>query len=205
MFPCRLFVQGIWRSFAKNGHPRLLSQRKIGHCPEILPFCIRAQTDWETRSQHWMSWILPIALPPASCTAVSSDPWQPLIVCSRAGRAGLFIVPCFLHPTKQSHSVFVGQMPNSSLASYYILNKSFVDWNMSHDTLQCSFYPVNSTHMSWMLLQDVTHNPLLDTSPSHHVLLHSSPGVGRFDPHIIAHIFNIYIYRSILNVPEVIF
>ena len=40
------------------------------NCPEILLFCIRAQTGWETRSQYWMSWILQVALPPTSCTAV---------------------------------------------------------------------------------------------------------------------------------------
>jgi len=40
------------------------------------------------------------------------------------------------------------------------------------------------------LLQDVTHSPLPDTH--HHVLSHSSPGVGRFEPHIIAHIFTIH-------------
>ena len=39
------------------------------------------------------------------------------------------------------------------------------------------------------LLQDVTHSPLSDTH--HHVLSHSLPGIGRFEPHIIAHIFTI--------------
>jgi len=135
MFPCRLFVQGLWRNFAKNGHPRLFSQRKICHCPEILPFCILAQTDFLImmikaiiiirNSLSTLNVINSTNCPPTS-QLYCSDPWQKLIVCSRAGCAGLFIVPCFLHPTKQSHSVFVGQMPNSSLASCYILNKSFV-------------------------------------------------------------------------------
>jgi len=41
--------KGFGGAFAKNGHPRLLSQRQIGHpnCHEILPFCIRAQTDYK--------------------------------------------------------------------------------------------------------------------------------------------------------------
>jgi len=40
------------------------------------------------------------------------------------------------------------------------------------------------------LLQDVTRCPLPDTH--HHVLSHSLPGVGRFEPDIIAHIFTIH-------------
>ena len=40
------------------------------------------------------------------------------------------------------------------------------------------------------LLQDVTQRPLSDTQ--HHVLSHSLPGVGLFEPHIIAHIFTIH-------------
>ena len=36
--------------------------------PEIQPVWIRAQTGWELRSQHWMSWIRWTALPPITCT-----------------------------------------------------------------------------------------------------------------------------------------
>jgi len=45
----------------------------------------------------------------------------------------------------------------------------------------------NVTHSP---IQDVTHSPLSVTH--HHVLSHSLPGVGRFDPHIIAHIFTVH-------------
>jgi len=37
------------------------------------------------------------------------DTWQPLIACNRAGRAGQFIVSCFLHPNP-SHGLVVGQV-----------------------------------------------------------------------------------------------
>ena len=54
------------------------------------------------------------------------------------------------------------------------------------------------SHFSWLncitwhtaLVQDVTHNPLPVTH--HHVLSHSLPGVGRFNPHIIVYIFTIH-------------
>jgi len=36
----------------------------------------------------------------------------------------------------------------------------------------------------------LTHNQLPDTL--HHMLLYSAPGVGRLNPHIMAHIFTIY-------------
>jgi len=67
---CRLFVQGTRRSFAKYCHPGFVvttPDSLRSNCPEILPFCIRALTDWEIRFQHWMSWILETTLPPATC------------------------------------------------------------------------------------------------------------------------------------------
>jgi len=99
MFPCRLFVQGIQRSFAKNGHPRLLSQCQICHdqtvprfsgCPfvsvhkqtEKLALNIECHKFYKLHSRQ------PVVL--------QYDTWQPLITCSRAGREGLFIVPYFL-------------------------------------------------------------------------------------------------------------
>ena len=39
MFPCRLFVQRVWRSFAIYGHPVFLSQRQIRHGQNLLRFC----------------------------------------------------------------------------------------------------------------------------------------------------------------------
>jgi len=60
------------------------------------------------------------------------------------------------------------------------------------------------SHFSWLncitwhtaLVQDVTHSPLPDTHHPSIVLSHSLPGVGRFDPHIIAHIFTIHCHSE---------
>jgi len=72
-------------------------------CLEILLFCIRAQTDWETSSQHWTSWILQyIAASQLYCCMIPGSHWTPAV--------GLVVnVPCFLHPNP-FHSVGVCQM-----------------------------------------------------------------------------------------------
>ena len=115
MFPCRLFVQGIWRSFTKNGHLWLLSQRQIGHDQTVPRFYLFVSVHKQTEKlafnfERHQFYKLHSRQP----AVLLYDIWQPLIACSRAGRAGLFIVPCFLHPNP-SHNVVVGQMPNSSL------------------------------------------------------------------------------------------
>ena len=113
VFPSCHFIQGIWRSFTKNGHPRLLFQRQIGH--DQTKFCrfvsVHKQTQKLALNIECHEFY---KLHSRQSAVLLYDIWQPLIACSRAGRAGLFIVPCFLHPNP-SHNVVVGQMPNSSL------------------------------------------------------------------------------------------
>ena len=64
----------------------------------------------------------------------------------------------------------IQDVANISMSSYSIVNLS---WK-------------NCTVLHRALLQDVTHSPLPDTE--HHVLSHSLPGVGLFEPHLCPHI-----------------
>ena len=62
--------------------------------------------------------------------------------------------------------------------------------SMSLYTIVNLFFLKICTMFHRTLLQDVTHSTLPDTQ--HHVLPHSLPGVGLFEPHFIAHIFTIH-------------
>ena len=110
VFPCCPFIQSIWRSFAKNGHQRLLFKRQVGHGQTVPRFCrfvsVHKQNEKlslniECHEFYKLHYGQPAVL--------LYDTWQPPIACSRAGRAGQFIVSCFLRPNP-SHSVVVGQV-----------------------------------------------------------------------------------------------
>jgi len=105
------------------------------------------------------------------------DTWQPPIACSRAGRAGQFIMSraCFLHPNP-SHTVVVGHVwcayaLQLQFEHLYVLQQ-YNNIYMSFNTKCFEYFNrvllYTQSHFSWSncktwhtaLLQDVTHSPL---------------------------------------------
>ena len=92
-------------------------------CPKILPVCIlHKQTEklalnivcYEFYKLHSRQPLVK-----------QDDTWQPLIACSKSGRAGLLIWPYFLHPNP-AHNVVVGQIPNLYLATCHMFIQSVI-------------------------------------------------------------------------------
>ena len=152
------FIQGIWRSFTKNCHSRLLFQRQIGHNQTVPRFCrfvsVHKQTQKLTLTIECHDFYKLHSRQPA---VLLYDTWQPLNAGSRTGRACQLIVSCFLYPNP-SHIVVVchvwylhvfqfilniymlynqittcvcpliQDVANISIASYSILNHTLLDW-----------------------------------------------------------------------------
>jgi len=126
MFPCRLFVQGTTRSFAEYGHPELLSQCQIRYDPSVPRFCpfVSLHKQTEKLALNIVCYEF-YKLHSRQPLVKQDDTWQPLIACSKSGRAGLLIWPYFLHPNP-AHNVVVGQIPNLYLATCHMFIQSVI-------------------------------------------------------------------------------
>jgi len=125
------------------------------------------------------------------CCMIPDSHWSPA--------AGLVVRGSLLCPVSYTpihHTVF--QLQSEHLYVVQWNNYMYMFFNTKcSEHLNCVVLYTQS-HFSWLncitwhtaLVQDVTHNPLPVTH--HHVLSHSLPGVGRFNPHIIVYIFTIH-------------